>query len=1473
MYLKLSHNDIVYNSEFLIKDYSLKEIYYNNNLNQADNSASLTIPYDVEIQNFINLYSDSNIKGQIIDGENIVWTGFLRKNYNFGKKQRNTELKIELVSPSYLLNTKTQEYFVLQNTNLGLAVQTLLSKAGFTSTVELTEEIGLFQIHPDTEIKKALTDLLFSYGYCFDFDNEGRFIVFPIFNKPETITQVFDGNNCIDEIKVSKKEQTYNATSVEWELVEKVENKLIFADTTGGNNESNSCSITIQPGEYLGEVDSVGTYYIQYDCAEGKILNVTEGTLTIESTNNSGLTYSYNNLGNQGELSIYNKSSSPITITKLVVYGDAFVVKSTNFAKSSTGTNFKDLKSDYIHNKTFAENLAKNYTDWLNYADYTVNLKSYTDFALGSFVTVTENGLGTIQGRIIEKIYNIKNEPIQYQIEAISEYEPAQVNSYTKKQSSLLVSGIMGKDGKDGIDGKDGESVSITSTAIDYQSSASGTEIPTGAWLNYIPAVSNGNFLWCRTTVNYSDGTKTESYPVSYIPNNGKDGKDGTSVSISSTSIDYQSGTSGTTKPTGAWLNYIPSVANGNYLWCRTTVNFSDGTKTESFSVSYIPTNGTNGTNGKDGVDGKNGVDGKDGKDAVSIKTITEYYLASSSNSGVTISTTGWTETIQTVSSSKKYLWNYEKITFTDNSTTSTSPIIIGNYAADGKNGTNGTNGTNGKGIKSITEYYLATDSGSGVTTATSGFTTTVQSITATKKYLWNYEIITYTDNTTTTTTPAIIGVYGDKGAQGEKGSTGATGPQGATGVRGSLEFSGTEINAISDITEATYTITTASTGIISATMPILVGDTYINVTTQDVWICSTAGTPTTAKWKYLGRRCSDKDDSNRFRMFTPATDNGTMQSTLTKSVVKGENPFGKIDDLLKITNTKGTASSKYTPYSRRTKIDQKKTYRHVTYIKQEDANYIDYIGIGCWETENSFCLSLSGSPINAAYFTSANNFGTLGRWYMVVGYIVANGTTTAPADSGVYDMVTKQKVRDVTNFQWKPNVTYCTNSGCLIRYSASAATKTGSAYLYDVRLDEVNGTEPSLNELLNLDTTTKSKGTWKASTIYNTGDIVYLNGNSYICTTNHTSGTSFDSTKWNILASKGDTGQTGPQGSKGDKGDKGNTGVSVRNKGTWASGVAYVNNDSYIDVVYYATDGCSYNCIKSHTSSSSILPTNTTYWTKASQKGDKGNKGDTGAQGPQGATGAQGVRGAEYRGAFSSNPTSSLVNGDWYLKTGDGYCYYYTSSNSTWNKISSYSDYRYTQAMSDMINLSATLTSNTNLKTAVNAWVQNLVAGTALIEKLFAKSISVGNEIKSSNYSAGSSGFRISSDGNAEFNSGRFRGGLGEYKQVKSWLAHGNSATITIPYDYDITLGELTLTMSYSQYGQQHILGRFLIGKADGIYVTGIELKEGEIYNSNLSITTKSTGTGWYYKSIEYTITNNTGQSIDIYQSILKIA
>lgn len=160
--------------------------------------------------------------------------------------------------------------------------------------------------------------------------------------------------------------------------------------------------------------------------------------------------------------------------------------------------------------------------------------------------------------------------------------------------------------------------------------------------------------------------------------------------------------------------------------------------------------------------------DGSTGPAGKGIKSITNYYLATSASSGVSVSTSGWTTTVQNITSTNRYLWNYEVVTYTDSSTTRTNPAIIGVY---GDKGQTGSTGATGNGIKSVVEYYLVSPNNSGITTSTSGWSTSVPTLTATNKYLWNYEVINYTNGTSVTGSPKVIGVYGDKGQTGATGN------------------------------------------------------------------------------------------------------------------------------------------------------------------------------------------------------------------------------------------------------------------------------------------------------------------------------------------------------------------------------------------------------------------------------------------------------------------------------------------------------------------------------------------------------------------------------------------------------------------------------------------------------------------------------------------------------------------------------
>lgn len=75
-------------------------------------------------------------------------------------------------------------------------------------------------------------------------------------------------------------------------------------------------------------------------------------------------------------------------------------------------------------------------------------------------------------------------------------------------------------------DGKDGTSVTILSTKVYYQVSASPTDPPTSWYDNIVQQTDSKPYLWSKTIVSYSDGNKTVTFSVSY---KGKDGTNGTS--------------------------------------------------------------------------------------------------------------------------------------------------------------------------------------------------------------------------------------------------------------------------------------------------------------------------------------------------------------------------------------------------------------------------------------------------------------------------------------------------------------------------------------------------------------------------------------------------------------------------------------------------------------------------------------------------------------------------------------------------------------------------------------------------------------------------------------------------------------------------------------------------------------------------------------------------------------------------------
>lgn len=266
----------------------------------------------------------------------------------------------------------------------------------------------------------------------------------------------------------------------------------------------------------------------------------------------------------------------------------------------------------------------------------------------------------------------------------------------------------------------------------------------------------------------------------------------------------FYSSTSPTSLVGGSWSNNQPEWTEGKYIWRRNFVTYGDDRTEFTPSENGVCITGNTGAQGAQGArgpqgaagpkgetgpqgpkgatgpQGPQGIQGVKGADGKTYYTWVKY--ADSPTSGMSDNPSG-----------KKY------IGFAYNKTTGTESTSYSDYSwslikgEKGETGNTGAQGAAGNGIKSITYYYARTTSQTAPS-AGNITSTTMPTLDATNKYLWQKEVINYTNNTNQTTV-LLLAVYGNTGAQGPKGDKGATGPQGPTGPKGETGAQGPQGN------------------------------------------------------------------------------------------------------------------------------------------------------------------------------------------------------------------------------------------------------------------------------------------------------------------------------------------------------------------------------------------------------------------------------------------------------------------------------------------------------------------------------------------------------------------------------------------------------------------------------------------------------------------------------------------------------
>lgn len=776
---------------------------------------------------------------------------------------------------------------------------------------------------------------------------------------------------------------------------------------------------------------------------------------------------------------------------------------------------------------------------------------------------------------------------------------------------------IKGEAGAKGDKGDTGKGVKSTSVA--YQVSTSGTTVPTGTWSGSVPSASAGQYLWTRTIITYTDDTTSTIYSVGRMGTNGANGTNGKSIGSVVNYYLATASSSGVTTATSGWTTAVQSVsAAKKYLWNYEVVKYTDGTVASTTAPCIIGSYGDRGSKGDKGDTGSTGN---------GIKSITEHYAVSASNSTVP---TSWSSTVPTMTESNKYLWNYETITYTNGTTVDTTKRVIGVY---GNKGATGATGSQGYSLvanvvrDAFTESQwtaYGTINHEETWSSTSGIRNGCRigdmfAIVGTATDTKNAHVAYYRSNTASGDLKGLCishtiiprGATGATGSKGDKGDTGATGK-------------GVKSTAVTY--QASSSGTTIPTGVWSATPPA-----------------------TSADKPYFWTRT-----------IITYTDNTTSTAYNVGSTPEGIVVGGR--NLATNTN-KGTTGWSWSMqtggYSKEsvseTGVNTCKLTRDS--VKQSGWSVIQfsYIGRTKWEADTNYTVSVDvkasvstsmnpgfrhddGSNMLIQSCKAVNNKTVANVWTKLVW--VVKSAATLPSGTSQNTYFTGMNSNVGVSYQFK-------NLKIEKGNTATDWTPAPEDYVSFVDVEYYLSTSP----------TSLSGGSWSTTA------PTWVNGKymwSRTVTTDGAGNRTY-SPNQNGVCIAGAQGATGAKGDKGDTGGTGATGKGVKSivEQYYKSTSATAMSGGSWSTTYPGWENSKYIWTRSVITYTDNTTSTTTAVCVTGSKGDKGAtgpqgpqgpqgvKGDKGPQGDKGATGATGPQGPQGAAGKDANQVVHTVNGN----------------------------------------------------------------------------------------------------------------------------------------------------------------------------------------------------------------------------------
>lgn len=751
------------------------------------------------------------------DSGTVIFTGVIRPYVTAAASPMSLDaLSLEVVDYTEKLHVKVYEaptddsqrkegvvysadlsgYAVCDTANTGTSiVHKILSLAGISiyQLKDITTVVPRFALESGMYLDEVLADVLFEYVHDYRFDATGKLLMF---QTGPVVTGVDSAGNevvsdlpvssitpvIINGLEVSRSDDIKDGALVTAPKYE-VQNDLRVYEEAGSSR-----AIVFDYRQSWWKVDKKKVDW-SYSIKDAKDVILSNWWISYKNDSkwaaNTGVnSMSVSNCDQKGgEVSwdiwaIGGIGGSPGAV--ITVYADASYLTDQTYTRGYAGSNAESYTARFIQSSELATALAYAMYVRGRYACYSYSFESYEQIDPGTIITLADPDITGVQAkvRILTRTQSDETGLYKYAAEGYGTmtFQQPEIATDRGELPEDEKPNWMGLElSKDTIYATDTDDTPIYALAQGkifdrYQASPvwsiNGVAQPqlTACHIEIARTMLSPGTNRIKLTASYSGETYTLEKIVTFVALD-------ISVQMEYALVDEGS----EPDASSVWVSDPPDPERGKVIWCRFRTSSSAPWTVMIWS----------------------------GYSGVSISKIDEYYAVSSSS---TVAPKTWHTDPQIMTETARYLWNYEQITYTDGTTSETDKRVIGVYGdkgdtgaqgpqgdtgetgpqgpkgdtgetgpqgpkgedgSPGEKGDKGDTGATGVGIASITGHYLATSASSGVTTSTAGWTTTIQTVTAEKKYLWNYETITYTDDSFVNSAPVIIGTYGDKGNDG----------------------------------------------------------------------------------------------------------------------------------------------------------------------------------------------------------------------------------------------------------------------------------------------------------------------------------------------------------------------------------------------------------------------------------------------------------------------------------------------------------------------------------------------------------------------------------------------------------------------------------------------------------------------------------------------------------------------------------